>query len=109
MFSQYQEDDAIMDYFKERLLSGRLLDIGAADGCLFSNSRALILNNGWEGTLVEPDPANVAVLADLYRGHPGINLVAAAVADHDGVVPLHVAVADAIHNQPTHEVSRMPT
>lgn len=58
-YSQNDEQEAILRYFGE--FAGSLLDIGAFDGITFSNSRAL-LERGWIGVLVEPDPWNVQKL-----------------------------------------------
>lgn len=51
MYSQNDEEAIIMRYFANR--TGRLLDIGAADGMTNSNSLALI-ERGWRAVLVEP-------------------------------------------------------
>lgn len=58
-YSQNDEQEAILRYFGET--TGSLLDIGAFDGITFSNSRAL-LELGWVGVLVEPDPFNLQKL-----------------------------------------------
>lgn len=58
-YSQNDEQEAILRYFGRS--TGSLLDIGAFDGLTFSNSRAL-LELGWIGVLVEPDPWNVQKL-----------------------------------------------
>lgn len=54
-YSQHGEQDYINQFFAPKKEPGKLLDIGAADGVCFSNTRAL-LENGWSGTLVEPSP-----------------------------------------------------
>lgn len=51
MYSQREEETVILDYFKG--FTGTLLDLGANNGIIFSNSRALI-EKGWFGCLVEP-------------------------------------------------------
>ena len=51
MNSQNNEEAKILEYFGEN--PGRLLDIGAADGKVFSNTYAL-LQKGWQGVMVEP-------------------------------------------------------
>lgn len=60
-----------------------VVDIGAYDGVVGSNSRALILK-GWRGLLVEPIPAVFHHLAETYRGMPQVSCVAAACGDRDG-------------------------
>lgn len=59
MYSQYDEETIILDYFKG--FFGTLCDIGANDGVTFSNSRAL-LERGWYGVLVEPSEKTFEVL-----------------------------------------------
>ena len=65
MFSQNQEEDVILSYFKDKPV-GQLLDVGANDGVTFSNSRALILSD-WAGDLVEPDPVAFKQLTETYN------------------------------------------
>lgn len=50
-YSQHKEQQVIIDYFGSFV--GTLLDIGANNGKIFSNSRAL-LERGWYGLMVEP-------------------------------------------------------
>lgn len=61
MYSQREEQTVITDYFKG--FTGTLLDLGANDGIVFSNSRALI-EKGWGAALVEPCHM---VFCDLYN------------------------------------------
>lgn len=51
MYSQREEEIVILDYFKG--FTGTLLDLGANNGIIYSNSRALI-EQGWKAALVEP-------------------------------------------------------
>lgn len=75
-YSQNDEQEVILRFFGFR--KGHLLDIGAFDGVTFSNSRAL-LESGWSGVLVEPDPFNVVkLLANTPPNHAQI--ICAAVA-----------------------------
>lgn len=73
-YSQNDEQDFILNFFDGRI--GTLLEIGAFDGLTFSNTRAL-MEAGWAGVLVEPDPFNVAKL--LVNPVPGTIVVCAAV------------------------------
>lgn len=50
-YSQREEEIVILDYFKG--FTGTLLDLGANNGIIFSNSRALV-EQGWDGVLIEP-------------------------------------------------------
>lgn len=52
MYSQNQEEEIIINNLPKQ---GTVLDIGAYDGVVFSNSRALI-EQGWKAVLVEPSP-----------------------------------------------------
>jgi len=58
-YSQNNEQEIILKYFGD--FKGRFLDIGAYNGYDISNTRAL-LELGWEGTLVEPNPVNLVDL-----------------------------------------------
>lgn len=52
MYSQNQEEGIIINNLPK---TGTVLDIGAYDGVVFSNSRALV-EQGWKAVLVEPSP-----------------------------------------------------
>lgn len=58
-YSQNDEQEAISRFFKRHV--GLFLEIGAFDGVEFSNTRAL-LEAGWGGVMVEPDPRNIVSL-----------------------------------------------
>ena len=64
MYSQNDEEEVILEYFKGRE-EGRFLDIGAADGKTLSNVRALY-ELGWRGVLVEPNPYSFMFLLKNY-------------------------------------------
>jgi FkbM family methyltransferase len=76
MYSQYNEDRIIRDFFKDYV--GTFLDIGASDGSSGSNTRALALR-GWSGWCVEPNPFDFGTLFKLYE-HSKVKLVNAALA-----------------------------
>ena len=71
-YSQYGEENFLNDFFKN-LETGFLVDIGAADGLRYSNSRHLI-ENGWSGLLVEPNLKNFNKLKSLYSDNKNILL-----------------------------------
>lgn len=56
LYSQNDEDEVILKYFKEnhKSLIGMFMDIGANDGITFSNTMALS-KEGWGGVYIEPD------------------------------------------------------
>jgi FkbM family methyltransferase len=70
-YSQYNEEEFILSFFENK--KGTLVDIGAADGITNSNTRKLI-ENGWEGLLVEPTPINYNKLTNLYFNNKLINI-----------------------------------
>jgi FkbM family methyltransferase len=76
MFSQYNEELIIKDYFSG--YTGKFLDIGAGNGLEFSNTRALALS-GWCGCLVEPLYVFFAALFEVYKDEPNFILINAAV------------------------------
>jgi FkbM family methyltransferase len=69
-YSQYFEQEFLISYFNNKK-TGVLVDIGAADGINNSNSRYLI-ENGWEGVLVEPNKKNYNKLLELYSDNEKI-------------------------------------
>lgn len=87
-YSQNDEQEVILEFFKGRI--GRFLDIGAYDGVTFSNTRAL-LELGWHGVLVEPNPESVVLLLKSVREfHKRTKIIAAAVASSRGVAMLQM-------------------
>ncbi len=64
-YSQNNEQEVILDYFKD--FKGTFLDLGSNDGQTFSNTRALA-ERGWRGVCVEPSPTAFAKLKELYKG-----------------------------------------
>ena len=80
MYSQNNEDHIIKNYFGNYV--GTLLDIGANDGITLSNSR-LLIENGWQGVLVEPSANCVAKLQQLYI-NTNIQVLPYAVSNYVG-------------------------
>lgn len=64
-YSQNNEQQIILDFFGSEV--GRFLDIGAFDGVVLSNTRALA-ELGWNGIMVEPRPENLVSLVDSVKG-----------------------------------------
>ena len=62
----------------------RFVQVGSNDGEHDDPLRPLILADGWTGVMVEPVPYVFERLRRNYRGRPGIQLVNAAIGDHDG-------------------------
>jgi FkbM family methyltransferase len=86
-FSQYDEEQFLLEYFDGR--EGVFWDIGAGDGIHDSNTRALFLK-GWKGLCVEPVPEVFWRLEDGYRHSSGMTLINAAVAERSGYGPMWI-------------------
>jgi FkbM family methyltransferase len=67
MFSASDEEKVIGEYFGDH--RGRFLDIGAYDGVVASNTRAL-LDREWSGVSVEPNPEVFLRLREEMAGYP---------------------------------------
>jgi FkbM family methyltransferase len=78
MYSQNQEEKYILEYFKD--YKGTLLDIGANDGKMFSNSLALI-EKGWRGYMVEPSPKAFEKLLQVHRGNDKVECLQIAIGE----------------------------
>jgi len=76
MYSQRDEEKFILAAFAGKT-DGRFLDVGAWDGEIFSNTRALALA-GWSGVLIEPSRIPCAKLRQLYNGSGAVIIEAAA-------------------------------
>jgi FkbM family methyltransferase len=68
MHSQNNEEQIILDYFKD--FKGTFVDLGSNDGITFSNTYALA-KSGWCGVLVEPSPKAFFKLKQLYEETKG--------------------------------------
>jgi FkbM family methyltransferase len=88
-FSEYGEQGHILRFFAENPQAPRYcVDLGAYDGVISSQSRALLLR-GWSGVLVEPDPRTFARLAVLYSDRPDVTCVRCAISDEPGVAHMY--------------------
>ncbi len=88
VYSQNNEQDVILDYFKD--FKGKFLDIGANDGLTFSNSRALA-EIGWQGTLIEPSPEPFKRLKALYN-KTKCKVLNIAIGDSSGEITFYDCV-----------------
>lgn len=93
MFSQRDEEKYILQYFKNRV--GRFLDIGAYDGVVFSNTRALVLQ-GWGGVCVEASPSLWEPLTKLYQDNENVQVLTVGIGCRRGVFPFYDFHGDAI-------------
>lgn len=85
MYSQNNEQQIILDYFKGQ--TGTVLDIGANDGVTFSNSRALI-ERGWKAVLVEPSPVAYKKVSALYHQNQNVVTCECAIGTTTTMVTL---------------------
>ena len=88
MYSQNNEEQIILDYFK--YFKGHLLDIGANDGITLSNSRKLI-ELGWTGDLIEPSPNAFEKLKKLYSRKKKTKVHNIAIADKSELMTFYVS------------------
>lgn len=88
IFSQNNEQEVILDYFKNQP-EGTFLSIGENDGETLSNVRALALN-GWSGVCVEPAPDPFQKLEKLYEGSK-VLVYECAIGKENGKFPFHVS------------------
>jgi FkbM family methyltransferase len=65
-----------------------VVDVGAHDGYIWSNSWPLI-NSGWGGLLIEPHPNFVAKIKGLYKGNDKVTILQMAVSNKTGETILY--------------------
>lgn len=86
MFSQYEEEKIITEFFKdsdpEKMT---FLDIGANDGITFSNTHRLALM-GWKGACLDPSPSAFDKLQNLYKDNPKIKCFNFGISDKNGEI-----------------------
>jgi len=89
VFSQYREEYFLEEFFKGKE-NGFLVDVGAADGLLYSNSRHLLLNKKWRGILIEPHPFFFSNLVNLYQNNTNVKLLNIAAFKTEGTMPFYI-------------------
>ena len=72
-------DDAVFRRMHEVGPKLTFLQIGVYDGITHDPLRDHIVRNGWSGVMVEPQRKSVEGLKQLYRDHPEIRILNAAV------------------------------
>lgn len=88
-YSQYGEE-TVLDKFFQHKTNGFVVDVGAADGTRYSNSRYLIETLDWSGILVEPHPVFYQKIETLYANNNKVRHKNAAVHDVCGHMPFYV-------------------
>lgn len=86
MYSQGKEELFIVNFFKDKI--GTLLDVGANDGRLLSNSLKLI-EDGWSGIMVEASPKAFVRLQETHKGRNNVYLFNYALTTYDGEAELN--------------------
>lgn len=83
------EDDFVIDFFNgEKGLT--VVDVGAADGLVGSNSFRLLTEFEWRGVLIEPHPAFADYLRKLYEVFPcNVSILEVAIDEKDGEKMFH--------------------
>ena len=80
VFSQFGEDGVIEKIFEVIEPTHRYaIEFGAYDGIQNSNTRNLIVNEGWGGLLIEGNPARAAALIENHKDYPGVTALHAWV------------------------------
>ena len=100
--SQYGEDEFILTFFGDH--KGRFLDVGAYDGCTFSNTGQLA-ERGWSGVCVEPSPSAFPYLARYHDLHDVLCLNAAVTVAAKWV-PFWDANGDALSSVDSEHVAK---
>ncbi len=99
MFCQDNEEEIIVDFFNNKK-NGFVIEIGAVDGLINSNSRFLISNLNWSGLLVEPNPFSYNLLKNLYRDNANIKLQNIAIFNkEDDNIEFHIYGEELIDSQ----------
>lgn len=80
-YSQYGEDKIISEYIKNSYI-GNILDIGANDGKILSNSLHFI-ENGWGATLIEAAPIPFEKSLQLHKNNPNVQCLNFCLSDVD--------------------------
>lgn len=96
MYSQNQEEQFILEYFKEKKDCKNFLEIGSFHPFTFSNTRALV-ELGWGGVYIEPSPKCMQNFIDVYGlEDEKIVLIQSAITDYNGTIEFYESGGDAI-------------
>lgn len=88
-YSQNEEQKAILDYFSGAE-EGNFLDVGAYHPTSLSNTRCLV-ELGWGGVYVEPNPALLPAFEEAYGAKPEIQILPLCVGTENKEVEFLVA------------------
>lgn len=84
MYSQNEEEKIILEAVAD-MAPGFVMDLGAGDGKIFSNSLALI-EQKWTAMLIEADFESFGKLFELHKDNPKVTLINAAIDARDSVI-----------------------
>jgi len=88
-YSQYGEE-VVIDSFFNKKKNGFCVDVGAANGIRYSNSRYLIEELNWSAVLIEPHPTFFDELKELYKNTDTVSLLNIAAHSKTGKLPFYV-------------------
>jgi len=99
--SQWKTMTGLAEYVnsKSMELNPFIIDIGAANGILNSNSYNLIMDNNWSGLLIEPNPKAYDNMWQMYclethgtknKDEIGIVIMNNAIANYNGKITLNL-------------------
>lgn len=96
MYSQNHEDNLFLEYFKDKN-DGILLEIGAFDSTVFSNSKALI-EKGWSAYLVDASPFCMTKLFEAYKQNDKVRLIQSLITTKpkQSLIPFYEAPFSAV-------------
>lgn len=80
----FEFDDAVCRRMHEVGRRLVFLQVGVYDGITHDPLRRHILESGWTGVMVEPQGKCVTGLRELYRDHPGVHVLHAAIDERPG-------------------------
>lgn len=101
--SQGGEEKIILNYFKG-VRDGRFLDVGAWGGLTFSNTRALAVDLGWGGVLIEPSSIPYRDLVKLYSDNERCKCIKALVGNKNCESVMFWETADALSTTDRHHM-----
>lgn len=107
MYSQNNEEEIIIGYFGTEF-KGQLIDIGAYNPFIFSNTRKLY-ECGWTCSFVEPSKLCFESFMKEYANDKNVKLFNFALGDHNGIVDFYECKGDALSTTSTEHLKKWKT
>ena len=82
--------DYVFDELSRRKDVVRFVQVGANDGTGDDPLRRSVMQNGWQGLLIEPIPETFTRLQATYRDTPGLEFANLAISPEEGEMTFHV-------------------